>query len=205
MHKRIYPTSLKSILDFFVALVCLIFASPVIVFCMLLLFFANRGKIFFIQTRPGYKGKPFGIIKFKTMNDKRDENGILLPDEKRLTKIGILIRRLSIDELLQLVNVLKGDMSLIGPRPLLMEYLPLYNESQKKRHDVKPGISGWAQINGRNAISWEQKFEHDIWYVENLSFRLDIKIFALTVKKVLGAKDINSSENITMEKFMGSR
>lgn len=204
MRKRIYQTSLKAILDFFVALTLLILSSPVIILCVLLLSIANHGQIFFIQTRPGYKEKPFGIIKFKTMNDNRDKRGILLPDDQRLTKIGKLIRNLSIDELLQLINVLKGDMSLVGPRPLLMEYLPLYNEFQKRRHDFKPGITGWAQVNGRNAISWEQKFENDIWYVENVSFLLDLKILFLTIRKVLLSEGISSTTSITMEKFTGN-
>lgn len=203
MNRKLYAKVLKTIIDFLIALCLLIIVSPVIIICLILLYFANHGDIFFIQTRPGYKEKPFKIIKFKTMNDKRDNEGKLLPDNQRLTKIGKFIRKGSIDELLQLVNVLKGEMSLVGPRPLLMEYLPLYNEFQKKRHDVKPGITGWAQINGRNNISWGKKFEYDIWYVMNQSFILDLKILFLTVMKVVRSEGINSNESTTMEKFNG--
>jgi lipopolysaccharide/colanic/teichoic acid biosynthesis glycosyltransferase len=165
---------------------------------------SNEGKPFFFQKRPGKHGKIFKVIKFKTMNDKKGANGELLPDVDRLTKLGIFVRKTSLDEIPQLLNVLKGDMSLIGPRPLLPEYLPLYNETQKKRHDVKPGITGWAQVNGRNAISWKKKFEYDIWYVENLSFILDIKIIFKTIIKVVRSEDINTENQATTVKFTGN-
>jgi lipopolysaccharide/colanic/teichoic acid biosynthesis glycosyltransferase len=164
----------------------------------------NRGEPFFIQLRPGYKAKPFKIIKFKTMRDLMDENGILLPDEKRLTKIGKLIRSLSIDELLQLINILKGEMSLVGPRPLLTQYLPLYNSFQLRRHNVKPGITGLAQVNGRNSINWEEKFKFDIQYVDNISLILDIKILYLTIINVIGRKNINNIDNLPMKEFKGT-
>ncbi len=161
--------------------------------------------ILFRQLRPGYKEKIFGIYKFRTMTNEVDENGELLPDEERLKGIGKFIRTTSLDELPQLFNVLKGEMSFVGPRPLLVEYLPLYNEEQKRRHDVLPGITGWAQVNGRNAISWEQKFEYDLWYVDNQSFLLDVKILWMTFLKVIRRKDISSSSSATMEKFKGEK
>jgi lipopolysaccharide/colanic/teichoic acid biosynthesis glycosyltransferase len=170
----------------------------------LLLILANQGKPFFFQLRPGKNGQLFKIIKFKTMNDKKDSDGNLLPDKYRLTKIGQLVRKTSLDELPQLVNVLKGDMSLIGPRPLLPEYLPLYNETQKKRHQVKPGITGWAQVNGRNAISWVQKFEYDVWYVNHVSFLLDFKIVYLTINKVFKREGITSENSASAEAFKGN-
>ena len=169
-----------------------------------LLFFANKGKIWFIQTRPGRNEQLFKVIKFKTMNDACDVTGKLLPDDIRLTRVGKMIRTTSLDELPQLINVLKGEMSVVGPRPLLVEYLPLYNDQQKRRHNVKPGITGWAQVNGRNAISWQQKFALDIWYVDHQSFWLDIKILFLTVIKVFQAEGINSATSLTMEKFRGN-
>ena len=169
------------------------------------LHFANRGAgAFFTQERPGQYGKIFKVIKFKTMTDERDENGDLLPDEKRLTKIGKFIRSTSVDELPQLFNVLKGDMSLIGPRPLLPQYLPLYSKEQARRHEVRPGITGWAQVNGRNAISWTKKFELDVWYVDHCSFLLDLKIIFLTVKKVFVREGISSDTSVTMEPFTGN-
>jgi lipopolysaccharide/colanic/teichoic acid biosynthesis glycosyltransferase len=164
---------------------------------------ANKGNAFFFQTRPGKNEKLFKVIKFKTMNDRKDKAGNLLPDEKRLTVAGKIIRKTSLDEIPQLINIIKGDMSLIGPRPLLVDYLPLYNEIQKRRHEVKPGITGWAQVNGRNAISWEQKFAYDIWYVDNISFLLDVKIFFMTIRKVFTLEGINSTTAATMEKFTG--
>ncbi|MCL4152022.1 UNVERIFIED_CONTAM: hypothetical protein GTU68_034355 [Idotea baltica] len=164
----------------------------------------NKGTPFFYQKRPGKDERLFKIIKFKTMNDKKDEHGQLLPDYKRLTKVGKFVRKTSLDELPQLLNLLKGDMTIIGPRPLLPEYLPLYNQRQKKRHLVKPGISGWAQINGRNAISWEQKFEYDVWYVENLSFLLDAKIFLMTFFKVFKSEGISKDNQSTTTKFEGN-
>ena len=169
------------------------------------LHFANKGAgVFFTQERPGKSGKIFKVIKFKTMTDERDKDGNLLPDEKRLTRIGKFIRSTSIDELPQLINVLKGDMALIGPRPLLPQYLPLYTKEQARRHDVRPGITGWAQVNGRNAISWGKKFELDVWYVDHCSFLLDLKIILLTVKKVFVREGISSATSVTMEFFTGN-
>jgi undecaprenyl phosphate N,N'-diacetylbacillosamine 1-phosphate transferase len=170
----------------------------------ILLWFANDGKPFFYQRRPGKHGRIFSILKFKTMNDKRGPDGELLSDAERLTPVGSFVRKTSLDELPQLVNVLKGDMSLIGPRPLLIEYLPRYNQRQARRHEVRPGITGWAQVNGRNRLDWPTRFEMDVWYVEHLSFWLDIKIVWMTIHKVFRAADINSTTNATMEKFMGN-
>jgi lipopolysaccharide/colanic/teichoic acid biosynthesis glycosyltransferase len=172
---------------------------------VLLLAIANRGSVFFFQTRPGLYEKPLRIIKFKTMNDRKNQHGNLLSDEIRLTTVGKWVRKLSLDEIPQLLNVLKGDMSLIGPRPLLMEYLPLYNSQQKKRHTVRPGITGWAQVNGRNAIDWPTKFALDVWYVEHLSPSLDIKVIGLTVLKVFKSEGISSGTSMTMEKFTGNK
>ena len=176
---------------------------PVFIVITAWLYFTNNGKPFFFQRRPGKGERIFTIIKFKTMNDKRDAAGELLPDAKRLTAVGRFVRKTSLDEIPQLLNVLKGDMSFVGPRPLLPEYLPLYNETQRRRHDVKPGITGWAQVNGRNAISWIQKFEYDVWYVENQSFLLDLKILFLTIKKVLVSEGIVSEGQATIEAFKG--
>ena len=198
-----YLKTIKPLFDFVISLVLLSILSLIILLIIILLLIANSGKVFFIQERPGKDEKIFKLIKFKTMNDKTDSDGNLLPDEKRLTIVGNIIRKLSLDELLQFINVLKGDMSLIGPRPLLIEYLPLYNEFQMCRHEVRPGITGWAQVNGRNAISWEQKFEYDVWYVNHVSFGLDMKILFLTILKVLRGTGINSSDSVTMEKFKG--
>lgn len=199
-----YKNYLKSLFDFITALVGLIVLSPLFILVTVSLFFANQGKPFFFQIRPGKNEKIFKIIKFKTMNDKKDSDGNLLPDADRLTKIGNFVRKTSLDEIPQLINVLKGDMSLIGPRPLLPEYLPLYNESQRRRHEVKPGITGWAQVNGRNAISWKQKFEYDVWYVENVSFLLDCKIVFLTIKKVFKREGITSENSVSAEAFKGN-
>lgn len=199
MYKKVF----KRLIDIIVSLIVLLLSSPLFVFVILFLAFANDGKPFFVQRRPGRGGRIFKIIKFKTMNDKKDAHGALLPDDIRLTKIGSFVRKTSLDELPQLLNVIKGDMSLIGPRPLLPQYLPLYSEYQKKRHDLKPGITGWAQVNGRNAISWEQKFKLDVWYVENISFLLDIKIVYLTVKKVIQSEGISSGNSATTEPFTG--
>ncbi len=199
-----YATYLKSPLDFLTALIGLLVLSPVFMVVWLLLMAANHGKPFFIQARPGKYGRIFHIVKFKTMNDKKDIHGNHLPDAERLTAIGKLVRKTSLDELPQLLNVLKGDMSFVGPRPLLPEYLSLYNERQRKRHNVKPGITGWAQVNGRNAISWEQKFEYDVWYVEHQSFALDLKILFLTVKKVFVSEGINTEGQATTERFTGN-
>lgn len=195
----------KSIFDKTLALFLIILFSPIYIVVSLLIFFKMGSPILFRQKRPGYKEKIFGIYKFRTMTNEKDEFGNLLPDDKRLIGIGKFIRSTSLDELPQLFNVLKGDMSFVGPRPLLEEYLPLYNEKQKRRHDVKPGITGWAQVNGRNAISWEQKFDYDVWYVDNQSFWLDIKILWLTFLKVVKRSDISSSTSSTMEKFTGSK
>ena len=195
----------KSIFDKTLALFLIILFSPIYIVVSLLIFFKMGSPILFRQKRPGYKEKIFGIYKFRTMTNEKDEFGNLLPDDKRLIGIGKFIRSTSLDELQQLFNVLKGEMSFVGPRPLLEEYLPLYNEKQKRRHDVKPGITGWAQVNGRNAISWEQKFDYDVWYVDNQSFWLDIKILWLTFLKVVKRSDISSSTSSTMEKFTGSK
>lgn len=189
------------ILISFTALVCL---SPVLVVVTIWLHFANKGAgAFFLQERPGKNTKIFKIIKYKTMTDERDANGNLLPDAERLTKVGRFVRSTSIDELPQLINVLKGDMSLIGPRPLLIEYLPLYSATQARRHEVRPGITGWAQVNGRNAISWQKRYELDVWYVDNLSLLTDIKIILITIKKVLYRSNISSPTSATMEPFDG--
>lgn len=199
-----YPKVVKRILDFGCALVLLILASPVLLVVTVLLAVANEGKPFFLQARPGKNERIFKIVKFKSMNDKKDPNGVLLPDGERITKIGKFVRKSSLDELPQLWNVLTGDMSLIGPRPLLISYLPRYNEAQRRRHHVRPGITGWAQVNGRNAISWPKKFEYDVWYVDHISFALDAKIFFMTLKKVLKRADISADNHATMQTFMGS-
>ncbi|MBP2832005.1 sugar transferase [Aquimarina sp. U1-2] len=199
-----YYPFLKRIIDLVVSFLGVLFLSPIILILILILTIANRGNPFFFQPRPGKKGRVFKIIKFKSMNDKRDKDGELLPYEKRVTGIGKFIRQYSLDEIPQLFNVLKGDMSLIGPRPLLVQYLPLYNDFQKQRHDVKPGITGWAQVNGRNTISWDQKFKLDVWYTKNISFLVDVKIVIRTIKKVIHKEDINSSKNLSMPTFMGN-
>lgn len=199
-----YQNYFKRLFDFLIALVALLLFSPLFMLVTIGLFFANQGKPFFFQTRPGKDEKLFRIVKFKTMNDKKDAQGNLLPDADRLTKIGAFVRKTSLDEIPQLINVLKGDMSLIGPRPLLVHYLPLYNATQKKRHNVRPGITGWAQVNGRNAISWEQKFAYDVWYVNNISLLLDIKIVFLTTKKVFVREGISQEGQATMEAFKGN-
>jgi lipopolysaccharide/colanic/teichoic acid biosynthesis glycosyltransferase len=200
----LYADIVKPTLDKVSALIILLVTSPLFLLAVVLLLISNRGKIWFAQPRPGKGGKVFKVVKFRTMNDARNEKGELLPDEARLTCVGNIIRKTSLDELPQLFNVLKGDMSIVGPRPLLMEYLPLYNEEQKRRHEVKPGITGWAQVNGRNAISWTQKFAFDVWYVDHQSFWLDIKILFLTVAKVFKAEGISSATSVTMEKFKGN-
>lgn len=199
-----YKNYFKRLFDFLAAFFGLLMLSPVFLVVMIGLFFANQGKPFFFQARPGLNENIFKIIKFKTMNDKKDAQGNLLPDAERLTKIGSFVRKTSLDEIPQLINVLKGDMSLIGPRPLLPQYLPLYNERQKKRHNVRPGITGWAQVNGRNAISWSKKFELDVWYVENLSFSTDLKVFFMTFKKVFKSEGISQDGHVTAEPFNGS-
>ena len=198
-----YRHFIKPLYDFFIALFLFIILSPIILLIAILLFFTNNGKVFFFQQRPGLNSKPFKIVKFKTMRDTFNKDGVPLPDELRLTKIGSLVRSASLDELLQLINVLKGDMSLVGPRPLLMKYLSRYNSVQAKRHDVKPGITGWAQVNGRNAISWEEKFNLDIEYLEKQAFYLDFKILWMTFLNVLQHKGISSDGHATMEEFKG--
>lgn len=200
-----YRNYIKPFCDFFIALFLLIILSPVILLTAILLFLANNGKVFFIQQRPGLNSKPFKIIKFKTMRDIFDKDGMPLSDDIRLTRIGSIVRSASLDELLQLINVLKGDMSLIGPRPLLMQYLSRYSPEQARRHEVKPGITGWAQVNGRNAISWEQKFKYDIEYVEKQSFSLDIKILWMTILNVIQRKGISADGHVTMEEFKANR
>lgn len=199
-----YRQFFKSLIDKTVAFILLLITLPITGIVILLLSIYNNGKPFFFQLRPGLNGKIFRIVKFKTMNDKRDAQGDLLTDAERLTTIGAFVRKTSLDELPQLINVLKGEMSLVGPRPLLVEYLPLYNQNQSRRHEVKPGITGWAQINGRNTISWQQKFEYDVYYVENLSFMLDVKILYLTVFKVFKSEGINANQSATTEKFNGN-
>ena len=199
-----YKTIFKRSLDIVVSLVGLLVLFPILLIVTLLLALANEGKPFFFQTRPGLNEKLFRIIKFKTMTDEVDLEGNLLPDAQRMTMVGNFVRKISLDELPQLLNVIKGDMSLIGPRPLLPEYLPLYSSKQKKRHSVRPGITGWAQVNGRNAIGWKEKFKLDIFYSNNLSFMLDLKILFLTLKKVVVREGISAEGMVTMEKFKGN-
>lgn len=196
---------MKRSIDFLFSLFLLIITSPIILITAIIIKIKIGSPILFKQQRPGLNGKPFFIYKFRTMTDERDENGNLLPDEIRLTKTGGIIRKLSLDELPQLFNVLKGDMSFVGPRPLLMKYLPLYNKEQARRHEVRPGITGWAQVNGRNAISWEEKFKYDVWYVDHQSILLDIKILFLTVVKVFKSEGINQQGQATIEEFKGSK
>lgn len=200
-----YKHFFKRFFDFWISLIALICISPILLFVTIWLHFANKGAgAFFFQERPGKDAKVFKVIKFKTMTDEKNAEGNLLPDEKRLTKVGKFVRSTSIDELPQLVNVLKGDMALIGPRPLRVHYLPLYSPEQARRHEVRPGISGWAQCHGRNAISWAEKFKLDVWYVDHLSMWVDIKIIIITIKNVLMRKDINSATSATMEAFNGN-
>lgn len=202
--QKLYKTIFKRLLDVILSFIGLIVTLPITLFFAILLGIANKGNPFFFQMRPGKNEKLFKIVKFKTMTDEKDKQGNLLPDDKRLTKIGSFVRKTSLDELPQLLNVLKGDMSLVGPRPLLVEYLALYNENQKQRHHVKPGITGWAQINGRNNISWKQKLEYDVWYVNNISFKLDVKIILKTIQKVVKSEGINSGKNMVMNRFKGN-
>lgn len=198
-----YKLYLKRFIDLFFATIIFILLSPIFMLVMIVLSSANKGSPFFFQLRPGKNGKIFKIIKFKTMNDKKDESGNLLPMGERITPFGNLLRKTSLDEIPQLLNVIKGDMSIVGPRPLLEQYLPLYTKRQKKRHSVKPGITGWAQINGRNQVTWKEKFEMDIWYVENISFKTDLSIMLKTAKQVLLRKDIAHIElAVTPEDFM---
>lgn len=198
-----YRTFLKPLLDFLLSLTALLVLSPLLLVLTGLLAVANGGQPFFFQTRPGKNGKLFRIVKFKTMNDKTDASGNLLPDGERLTRVGQLIRKSSLDELPQLLNVLKGDMSLIGPRPLLVQYLPLYSLEQARRHEIRPGITGWAQVNGRNAISWEEKFRLDVEYVDQLSFAMDVKIVLKTIQKVFKREGVSQAGQATMEYFTG--
>jgi lipopolysaccharide/colanic/teichoic acid biosynthesis glycosyltransferase len=200
-----YKSFFKRLIDFFVAFMGLLLILPIFLFLIFFLAIANDGKPFFVQKRPGKDGKIFSIIKFKTMNDRRSVKGNLLPDAERLTKIGFFVRKTSLDELPQLLNVINGDMSLIGPRPLLPQYLNLYSDFQNRRHEVKPGITGWAQVNGRNAISWEKKFEYDVWYVENISFLLDVKILFFTIKKVVKSENISQEGLVSMDYFKGNK
>ena len=201
-----YKHFFKRVIDFTIALIALLTIWPVLLVIYVWLTIANKGAgAFFFQERPGRHGKIFKVIKFKTMTDERDANGELLPDAQRLTKVGRFVRSTSIDELPQFINVLKGDMSLIGPRPLLVQYLPLYSKEQARRHEVRPGISGWAQCHGRNAITWTEKFKLDVWYVDHCTFRTDLKVVFITIKKVLGREDINTTtgQSATMDYFNG--
>jgi undecaprenyl phosphate N,N'-diacetylbacillosamine 1-phosphate transferase len=200
----IYRNFFKRILDLVLSFVLFVILFPLFIIVTILLLIANKGRVFFRQPRPGKNARVFMVIKFKTMNDMRGSDGNLLPDAERLTMVGNFVRKTSLDEIPQLLNVIRGDMSLVGPRPLLVEYLLLYNEVQKHRHDVRPGITGWAQINGRNAISWTKKFEFDIWYVNHLTFFLDLKILWLTVARVFKSEGINQGGHATMEKFNGN-
>ncbi len=201
---KIYANCLKRVLDFVIALCAFTVSLIILIPVSIILYFANKGAgVFFLQPRPGKNGKIFKVIKFKTMTDEKDAEGNLLPDEVRLTQMGKFVRSTSIDELPQLINVIKGDMALIGPRPLLVQYLPLYSPQQARRHEVRPGITGWAQVNGRNSISWKQKFEYDVWYVDHLSFLLDLKIIFLTIKKVFVREGISHEGMATMEPFNG--
>jgi lipopolysaccharide/colanic/teichoic acid biosynthesis glycosyltransferase len=200
-----YSKHIKRLSDFLIALIVIILLIPVILLVMIILMINNNGNPFFFQERPGRGKKVFKVIKFKTMNDRKDAAGTLLPDHVRLTPVGKFVRKTSLDEIPQLINVLKGDMSLVGPRPLLVRYLPMYNDFQKQRHIVKPGITGWAQVNGRNAISWEEKFKLDVWYVKHQSFMLDLKILFKTVYKVIKSEGINTQGQATTKPFTGTK
>ena len=200
-----YKHFFKRLIDFFLSFLGFIIISPIFLLLWIWLSIANKGAgALFFQERPGKDEKIFKVIKFKTMNDRKDASGKLLPDAQRLTKVGKFVRSTSLDEIPQLLNVIKGDMSLIGPRPLLVQYLPLYNDMQRRRHEVRPGITGWAQVNGRNAISWEQKFAYDVWYVDNVSLSLDVKILLKTIQKVFKREGISSDSSATMEPFKGN-
>lgn len=199
-----YKQVIKPFFDKLIAGVLILLTSPVLLVVILILYWQNRGKVWFIQERPGYQERPFFIIKFKTMTDARDAYGNLLPDMDRTTRAGHYIRKFSLDELPQLFNVVLGQMSMVGPRPLLMEYLALYNQDQRRRHEVKPGITGWAQVNGRNTIDWSERLKLDVWYVDHQNFTLDFKILLLTAFKVIRAADVNKDKAITMEKFKGN-
>jgi lipopolysaccharide/colanic/teichoic acid biosynthesis glycosyltransferase len=198
-----YKDFLKRLFDLILAFIAFLVLSPIFIFVTIGLLTVNKGKPFFFQERPGKNEKVFKVIKFKTMTDERDNQGKLLPDNLRLTRIGSIVRKLSLDEIPQLINVIKGDMSLIGPRPLRVHYLPLYSDEQRKRHDVRPGITGWAQVNGRNTISWQKKFEYDLWYVNNMSLKIDLNILILTVMKVFTREGISQDGQTTVEPFIG--
>ncbi|OSY88146.1 UDP-galactose phosphate transferase [Tenacibaculum holothuriorum] len=200
----LYKLYIKRIIDLVFSIFGLLILSPFLVVLIIILTFSNKGNPFFLQKRGGINNSIFKVIKFKTMNDRRNENGELLPDQERITKVGSFVRKTSLDELPQLINVFKGDMSIIGPRPFFAEYLSLYTDYQKRRHEVRPGITGWAQVNGRNNLSWTKKFELDVWYVDNLSFLLDVKILFITLKKVLLSKDVNKEGETTTVKFNGT-
>ena len=202
--KYFYNNIIKRFFDILISFLAIIFLSPFFIFLLLILRIYGHRKFFFVQKRVGFNEKIFSLFKLKSMTDEADELGNLLPDEKRLTKAGAIIRKTSLDELPQLINVLKGDMSIVGPRPLLIEYLPLYSKEQRKRHLVRPGITGWAQINGRNAITWKKKFELDTWYIENLSFLLDFKILILSFKKIIISEGINQNNRVTVDAFTGN-
>ena len=201
---QLYHNFLKRFLDLIVSLVAFSLLLPLFIIVTGLLYIANQGKPFFVQPRPGKSGRIFRLVKFKTMNDRKDAAGNLLSDAERLTAVGRFIRKTSLDEIPQLINVIKGEMSLIGPRPLLVEYLPLYNDTQKRRHEVRPGITGWAQVNGRNAIGWKEKFELDVWYVDNMSLLLDCKIIIFTMMKVVKSEGVSQQGHVTMTKFQGN-
>lgn len=201
---QLYHNFLKRFLDLIVSLVAFSLLLPLFIIVTVLLYIANQGKPFFVQPRPGKNGRVFRLVKFKTMNDRKDAAGNLLSDAERLTAVGKFIRKTSLDEIPQLINVIKGEMSLIGPRPLLVEYLPLYNDTQKRRHEVRPGITGWAQVNGRNAIGWKEKFELDVWYVDNMSLLLDCKIIIFTMMKVVKSEGVSQQGHVTMTKFQGN-
>ena len=203
MSVRLYSLFFKRIFDFLLSVLLLIVLSPLLLFVLILLFIKQK-KAFFVQARPGINGEMFNLIKFKTMNDRIDQQGKLLPDKDRLMRTGIFLRKTSLDELPQLFNVLKGDMSLVGPRPLLVKYLPLYSAEQARRHELRPGITGWTQVNGRNTLSWDEKFKLDTWYVDNISFLLDVKILWLTFMKVLKREGINAQDATTMKPFTGN-
>lgn len=205
MWSGMYRNFFKRIIDFTIALIILLIIWPLLLVFAIILYFANKGAgAFFLQERPGKGGKIFKLIKFKSMTDERDDNGELLPDDMRITKMGKFVRKTSIDELPQLINVLKGDMALVGPRPLLVKYLPLYNKEQIRRHEVRPGISGWAQCHGRNSLSWTERFKFDIWYVDHISLTTDLRVICMTIKSVVLCENINTDENDTMEDFDGT-
>ena len=200
---KLYEKGIKRFLDIVISFIALIILSPIFLFFTIGLFFANRGQPFYCQKRPGKKGEIFNVIKFKSMTDKKDSDGHLLSDELRITTLGRIMRKTSLDEIPQLINVLKGNMSLIGPRPLLIEYMTIYSKEQARRHDVRPGITGWAQVNGRNSISWTEKFALDVWYVDHVSFHLDVKVIYLTIKKVFIREGIDFDKSIVEKRFNG--